>query len=422
MDISQQPLHQLSGKIRLPGINKSKLFKQQYFFPILHRIRNYGIGESMDEYEKRKLGIFNLINFFQILTGLLIPLTGIFLNNQLPFTAWLVACVPVLVSVLVLYLNKTFKNDAARIVYFLLYPFATCVGYLYGINPGLDLCFIFFGILAVFFLKDIGYMIFSISFSMVSYYVLSVVLKDYHYPLERISKGLYLINQGLAILFIFYGLYLIKKENSVYQLLILDRNRDLHLKNEHITLQAEKIKETANLLKKQTEELTELNILKNKLFSIISHDLKAPLYALRHLFTNVQQENISLNELKKSIPEVVKDLNYTTELMDNLLQWAKTQMQANVVRAEKTDLGKLTEDVLQLLRLQSERKKIRIEYQNSNEVYDGRQRSRCWQFVRASATARYAALGDKKLSRLSSRGCGGRRMRQARSRRKAQLS
>lgn len=369
MEFSKQPLSQLSGELNLPGIKRETIFQQQYFFPFLNHIKSLGYNESLEEYERRKLGIFNLINFFQILTGLLIPITGIFLNTKLPNAAWLVACLPAVVSVLVLYLNKVFKHDAALIFYFILYPFATCIVYLYGIDPGLDLFFIFYGILAVFFLKDIGFMIFSISFSMVSYYMLSVMLKDYHYPLEDISKGLFLMNQGLAILFIFYGLYLIKKENSIYQLLILDRNRDLHQKNVHITEQAEKINETAYLLKKQTEELTELNVLKNKLFSIISHDLKAPIYALRNLFSNVQQNDISASELKKFIPEVVKDLNYTTELMDNLLQWAKTQMQANIVRAEKTDIGKLTEDTLQLLRLQAERKKIKIEFNNKNTVF-----------------------------------------------------
>lgn len=369
MEISQQQLSQLSGKIKLPKIQSGDIFQNQYFFPFINRIKSIGNNGNLEDYEKRKLGIFNLINFFQLFTGLLIPLTGLFLNNRLPATAWMVSCLPALVSVLVLYLNNIFKYDAALVFYFILYPFITCIVYLYGINPGLNLFFILYGILAVFFLKDIGYMVFSISFSMVSYYVLSVVLKDYHYPLEEISKGLYLLNQGLAILFIFYGLYLIKKENSVYQMIILERNRDLQEKNVHITGQAEKINETATLLKKQTVELTELNVLKNKLFSIISHDLKAPIYALRNLFSNVQQNNISATELKKSIPEVVKDLNYTTELMDNLLQWAKTQMQANVVHAKKTDIGKLIEEVLQLLRLQADRKKINIEFANSNVVY-----------------------------------------------------
>ena len=59
----------------------------------------------MDDYEKRKLGIFNQLNFFQLLTGIIIPIAGLIGNHHLPALAWAVACMPALVSVLVLVLN-----------------------------------------------------------------------------------------------------------------------------------------------------------------------------------------------------------------------------------------------------------------------------------------------------------------------------
>ena len=204
-------------------------------------------------------------------------------------------------------------------------------------------------------------MIFSICFSMVNFFILSVVLKQFIYELENINNFLYLVNEGVTIVFIFYGLYLIKKENTVYQFSILDKNNDLQHKNVQIQLQANKIKENASLLEKQTEELTELNALKNKLFSIISHDLKAPMYAMRNFFDEVQQNKMPARELKKMIPAVINDLTYTTSLMDNLLQWAKTQMHSHAVYPQKVDIGKSIEETLNLLRRQSENKQIVIE-------------------------------------------------------------
>ena len=180
---------------------------------------------------------------------------------------------------------------------------------------------------------------------------------------------MYLFNQGLAIVFIFYGLYLIKKENATYQFRILNKNKDLGEKNVQIQNQAYKIAENAKLLQQQTAELTELNSVKNKLFSVISHDLKAPMYALRNLFRNVQERNMSARELKEVIPEVVNDLNYTVGLMDNLLQWARAQMQAEAVNPQKVDIGKLIAEVLQLLRLQSEAKQIRIDSYAAEGIY-----------------------------------------------------
>jgi signal transduction histidine kinase len=212
-------------------------------------------------------------------------------------------------------------------------------------------------------------MIFSLCFSMVSYFLLSVVLKQYQYQLHELNYGLYLFNEGLALVLIFYGLYLIKKENAGYQARILAKNQALHEKHVQIQIQANQLQQNADQLGRQAEELRELNSLKNKLFSVISHDLKTPLYALRNMFANVQQNNMSAIELRKMVPDVMTDLNYTVGLMDNLLQWAKTQMQTDRVRPQDVNIGTSISDVLQLLRLQAKAKQIRIRNLAKGDIY-----------------------------------------------------
>ena len=110
-------------------------------------------------------------------------------------------------------------------------------------------------------------MLFALGMSMVSYFILGVVCKNYTYQLATASIFFYLFNELLTILFIFYGLFLIKKENAGYQQSILQQKEEIYA--------------NGALLQKQTEELTQLNAFKNRLFSIIAHDLKSPIYALR---------------------------------------------------------------------------------------------------------------------------------------------
>jgi signal transduction histidine kinase len=62
------------------------------------------------------------------------------------------------------------------------------------------------------------------------------------------------------------------------------------------------------------------------------------------------------------------DLNYTIGLMENLLQWSKTQMQSAMVRPEELDISKMINDVIQLMRLQAEAKQIYIDNKNSEPV------------------------------------------------------
>ena len=369
MELSQHRLHHLLSKLKTPRVSRPNVFLKQNLISLLQQIKTLGYKETMEEYELRKLGIFNQLNFFQLLSGVFIFFTCIFYNQKFSSWIFILGCLPLLVSFLVLYLNSQYKHKQALIAYFILHPLAASFIFMNGMHLGIDLYFILYGILAVFFLKDLAFMVFTIAFSMVNFFVLSVVLDQFLYQLERINEFLYLVNEGISIVFIFYGLYLVKNENTIYQFRILVKNRNLHQKNIQIQLQSEKIKKDASLLEKQTEELTELNALKNKLFGIISHDLKAPMYALRNFFSEVQQNNMTPRELKNMIPAVVSDLTYTTSLMDNLLQWSKAQMQSHAVYPQRVDIGKSIEETLQLLRRQSEMKRIRIESENSEGVF-----------------------------------------------------
>ncbi len=347
------------GRIKPVGTNTHWTGKPQSITGLsssqsLERIKAIGFTTEMDEYEKRKLGIFNQLNFFQLITGVIIPIAGVIGNRHFPMVAWVVACMPALISILVLTLNARRQYDLARIAYFVLYPFVTSIVYFWGINMGVELSFVLYGILSVFFIHDISQMLFALGLSMVSYFVLAVVCTNYTYQLATANIYFYLFNQLLAIAFIFYGLFLIKKENAGYQQSILQ--------------QKEEISTNGILLQRQTEELTQLNAFKNRLFSIIAHDLKSPIYALRNLFRNMQQYDTPAQEIKEMVPEVVSELTYTTSLMENVLHWARSQMQADSVKPQKIDVAGLITEVGRLLRLQADAKNIRITLETDKSI------------------------------------------------------
>ncbi|MBN8674898.1 MAG: HAMP domain-containing histidine kinase [Chitinophagales bacterium] len=348
-----QQWQQRKESINTPAMHLLSPWQRVLLF--LRQIKSTGFTDELEAYEKRKLGIFNLLNFFQLITGVLIPVIDFLTISSLPVSVWAVAMLPALVSLTALILNAKFRYKAALLVYFILYPVFTCIIYINGINLGVELSFVLYGLLSVFFLQEIGYMLFSVGLSMISYFILSVVLKDYRYQLKSIHLVAYLVNQLLAIGYIFYGFYLIKRENAGYQSSIIRQKAAME-------------RQTAQL-KKQAAELEELNTLKNKLFSVISHDLKTPMYALRNLFHNAQELNMSASEIKAMLPDVINDLNYTTGLMENLLHWAKSQMQSNEVRKQELDMNNMTEDVIRLLRVQADAKQITIERKMALPAY-----------------------------------------------------
>ena len=369
MEILLEKISSFQQKVR--SIEAAEFFQsiKKFYQEFLQQVRNIGLIERMNYYEKRKLGVFNQLNFFQLLTGVFVPVLGLFHKDQLPFGAWLLACLPIIISISALALNHYKKHQFALLCYFILYPFFTGFVYLQGMNPGTELNFILYGVLAVFFLQDMGYMLFTVALSMINYFVLAVILKDFQYNVRQENKTLFFLNHLLSLGFIFYGLYLIKKENASYQFRLLLKQKTLQKKNIEIGNQKEVIAEKARLLQIQTNELAELNTLKTKLFSVISHDLRSPMYALRNLFKNMHQKNVPAEQVKRSVPEVLMDLNYTIGLMENLLQWSKTQMQSASARPEELEISKMINEVLQLMHLQAEAKQIYIENKNNAQVF-----------------------------------------------------
>ena len=326
---------------------------------VFNKIKMLGVTPQLEEYEQRKLKVFNLLNFFQFIFGIAIPWSVSLSNHKISTLGWIAACMPALVSILVLFLNSRRYYEVSTLCYFILYPVLTSIVYLSGMNLGIELFFILYGILAVFFIQDIGHMIFTVTLSMISYFVLTVMWRNFQFQLE-VNGMLYLFNHLIAIIFIFFGLFLVKKENNNYQLSILNTNRQLHEKNTEIELQRMALASNAALVNRQSAELQDLNNLKNKLFSVIAHDLKSPMYALRNIFQNIEKYDLPAEEIKSMVPEVIKDLSYTTTLMENLLQWAKCQMQTLDVSLTAANMREVAQDVYDVMKSQAELKNIRL--------------------------------------------------------------
>ncbi|OKS85207.1 hypothetical protein RG47T_0651 [Mucilaginibacter polytrichastri] len=81
-------------------------------------------------------------------------------------------------------------------------------------------------------------------------------------------------------------------------------------------------------LDEQAKKLHDLNNLKDRLISILAHDLRAPLSTLRGLFGLLQDETITHQEMVAMIPNVLKKLEYTSDFLDTLLFWINSQMES----------------------------------------------------------------------------------------------
>ena len=110
----------------------------------------------------------------------------------------------------------------------------------------------------------------------------------------------------------------------------------------------------------KSEELEDLNKLKDKLLSIVSHDFRSPLNSLRGTLTLFLKGAISNKELNMLTEDLVEKLDNTYNLLENLLNWAKSQMQGMKVYAKKVNLKTITEDCVGLLSPIADKKLVKI--------------------------------------------------------------
>ncbi|MBK9109584.1 MAG: tetratricopeptide repeat protein [Saprospiraceae bacterium] len=120
------------------------------------------------------------------------------------------------------------------------------------------------------------------------------------------------------------------------------------------------VEEQRDLITYQKSALDELNSLKDRLFSIISHDLRNPIITLRSYLLLSDNESLTADKKLLFKNQTMQAVTQTGELLDNLLAWANMQLKNTEVNIVPVDLKECVDDVISSLHLQAAQKKIQI--------------------------------------------------------------
>lgn len=101
------------------------------------------------------------------------------------------------------------------------------------------------------------------------------------------------------------------------------------------------LRQEAKKSKEQADELQKLNQLKDRIFSIIAHDLRGPLVNLSEVLKMISNDLITIEEFKAISPTLSKDILYTTDLLENILHWSRSQLKGYGLNKEPFDLRNL---------------------------------------------------------------------------------
>lgn len=111
-------------------------------------------------------------------------------------------------------------------------------------------------------------------------------------------------------------------------------------------------------LAQRAGQLTELNKTKDKLFSLISHDLRAPVSRLKYSLLDLQNANQSTPDLQLSLAQLDSQVDHIMALLTNLLDWSFLQMRGFQANMQPVDLFDVIDDTIGQMEMHLQQKKI----------------------------------------------------------------
>ncbi len=123
-------------------------------------------------------------------------------------------------------------------------------------------------------------------------------------------------------------------------------------------------------IKLKNEELTVLNKTKDKFFSIIAHDLRAPFNTLLGLTSLLSDElsDLTPTQIREYVDSLKNSANNAYCLMEGLLDWSRMQQGAVSCNPEPIDLEPLIEQSIIIALEQATAKNIQITYELNSGI------------------------------------------------------
>ena len=121
-------------------------------------------------------------------------------------------------------------------------------------------------------------------------------------------------------------------------------------------------------ISEEKQQLEKLVAVKNKIFSIISHDLKTPIVSLNNSLEVMKNEMVKKELKKKALESSKQQLDNTINLLNNLLDWAKNQMEEIKPKLEQVNICESISQNIQLVEQAAAEKGISIQVDCKNQI------------------------------------------------------
>ena len=176
-------------------------------------------------------------------------------------------------------------------------------------------------------------------------YILFVFVKIAKYPLHSFTPNEF-INELLMVTSIYVAIFLAAYFFEIDYRVLKENFKELNLRKQ--------------IIESQAEELKIVNSNKNRLFSIISHDLRSPLSSLKNVIQLVEDEHISVQEFKELSNHIKQNVDNLSGMLENLLFWSLSQLEEIKPNLRPFDLDLIVDETLSIFKENAFQKQIAL--------------------------------------------------------------
>jgi signal transduction histidine kinase len=178
----------------------------------------------------------------------------------------------------------------------------------------------------------------------------------------RNALTIFLIIAGFVVFTIGLLLWMNRKKKII--------NKELEKRNNLIQQQKNELSEALEIVRNHEQELAEANTAKNVFFTIIAHDLKNPFTALLGFSDLLANEHSSFTqeEQRKMSAAIAESAGGLYKLLENLLEWTRTQTDRIEVKTESFDINEVIVKNMELFKTAASQKNVSLVFERSHPV------------------------------------------------------
>ncbi|WP_339610254.1 HAMP domain-containing sensor histidine kinase [uncultured Planktosalinus sp.] len=168
-------------------------------------------------------------------------------------------------------------------------------------------------------------------------------------------QNVFLIVSGIALIVFAILIVVLYKSNK--------HKKEAYKEVQKKTLELEK---QYNIVKQREQELNKSLALKDKIFSVLGHDLRTPLANVSNLIDSMSQIELNPEEMEFLLKHLKGETTASLKTLENILQWARLQMNENSTKIEQLDEDGIIIEIITNLESHTEAKNIEVNYLNNS--------------------------------------------------------